>query len=680
LLTIKGSYFFRQHGGDRYFIRGVYYGDSGRTAGLSTAFIDLLGDDSLCARDIPDLTALGINTLLVEDVDMTKDHTDCMRLLESANIAVMLMLNGRTPRYYTQDNQSYSPWDYNIINDFHGIIDGFSKYPNTLGFYFGASKRSNFLPQRAKRAVIEFKKYAARKRYRNIPFGYINSIHDPSVGTVAEFLNCGDREDSVDFYGFGKPIRKLNYCADSASIFGDDLVAQYAGYSIPTFTLGGCQRNNSHSFSEIQQIFGDPGADILSGIFIREWMDNPSNGANLGKFVRGWRPTLIRAGLIDAITSNDSSRAPDFYVLASQLKKAHPSTVQLAQYTPTNTAPACHALTIPNVRSPEWDSQAPVPDITLAENLPALPYNRTCFCMMDTLECVTDPAWSPSQQSKYIAGHCSKKPGGPEPGCEATTGNETTGVFGTYLGCEMREKSSWIANAAYLAANQKAEPACRSVGGVPQRPVASSTLASDCKVLLRQAGSSGMGFISITPQPTSKANPLGAGMSPVAKAGIGLAATILALAFICAILLLYFRLLRKSRIRTSEMDFEKAELPIAPSSLPKVSIQAVELEGRHAARELAVAPNDFVDEMPGAAHEIFEMEGSAAKFDVPAEKPVVQTDQDAPLDLEIFPESTGNKSDMEVSRADLDVSPADSYATTGDSVVSPMQTTDFRHD
>jgi hypothetical protein len=90
-----------------------------------------------------------------------------------------------------------------------------------------------------------------------------------------------------------------------------------------------------------------------------------------------------------------------------------------------------------------------------------------------------------------------------------------------------------------------------------------------------------------------------------------------------------------------------------------------------------IAPNDFVDEMPGAAHEIFEMEGSAAKFDVPAEKPVVQTDQDAPLDLEIFPESIGNKSDMEVSRADLDVSPADSYATTGDSVVSPMQTTDF---
>jgi hypothetical protein len=283
-LTLKGSYFFRQTNGSRYYIRGVYYGDSGRAGDISTAFLDVLADDTLCRRDVPDLIALSINTLLVQDVDMTKDHTDCMRVFQAANISVMVMLNGRSPRFYLRNNQSFVSWDYHQIDFYRNIIDGFSKYPNTFGFFIGASKRSNVLPAKAKRAIIELKKYSAQNGYRKIPIGYVNSIHDVSASSMAEYMNCGNPGDSVDFYGWGRPLFKQAYCINSSSIFGNGVVEQYVTYSVPTFTLGGCQRKNKHSFSEIQQIFGEPGSDILSGIFIREWLDNTSNGADLGTY------------------------------------------------------------------------------------------------------------------------------------------------------------------------------------------------------------------------------------------------------------------------------------------------------------------------------------------------------------------------------------------------------------
>lgn len=667
---MQGSYFFRQNNGTRHFIRGVYYGDSGRAGDLSTAFLDVLSDDSLCHRDIAGLVALNINTLVVEDIDMTKNHSDCMRRFEAANIAVLLMLNGRTPRNYMRNNQSYVAWDYRLIDYCRKIIDGFSKYPNTLGFFIGVSKRSNKMPQLGKRAIIDLKKYTAQRNSRTIPIGYVNSIQDVSVGTMAEFMNCGSSADSIDFYGWGKPLRKLNFCIDASSIFGNGLAEQYAHYSIPTFTLGGCRRMSNHSFSEIQQIFGDPGQSILSGVAIREWLNNPSNGADLGKYSLSNEISYLRTGgLVDGTVNNSMSHSPDFYALSSQLEKARPSTISLAQYKPTNTAPACHALTMPDVQSPEFDTGGRMPDVVLAANLPTLPYNRTCSCMMNTLECITDPNLGQPAQSEFISDRC-KNAGGPGPGCKAIFGNETTGEFGAYMGCDLGEKSSWVANEAYLAANEKGESVCRSVGGIPHTPVASYALASDCQVLLRQAGPSGTGYISITPEPTLTLNPLSTGLSPLARAGIGLAAAVIGLGFVFAVLMLYFRLLRKSRTRMSEnLDFEKAELPSTPDSAE--SAEAAELEGGDAARELAVAPSDFVDELPGTAHEIFEMEGSAVKCDTPAEQPVARsTDSDS----EASPASVEDPSDLAISPGDPGVSPSDTLISQPDSTLDASPT------
>jgi hypothetical protein len=138
---------------------------------------------------------------------------------------------------------------------------------------------------------------------------------------------------------------------------------------------------------------------------------------------------------------------------------------------------------------------------------------------------------------------------------------------------------------------------------------------------------------------------------------------------------LYFRLLRKSQIQAVDRDYEKAELPDTPSAASTTSVEAAELEGGGAVRELGVAPNDFVDEMPGSAHEIFEMEGSTVKFDAPPEHPVARSD-----DPDSGVSRTSVDSSSDTSPSDVDVSPQDtsppgSNASPADQEISPAQTT-----
>lgn len=51
-----------------------------------TDFVDPLSNSTGCARDLPYLKQLGVNTLRVYSVNSTENHDDCMKQLSDAGI------------------------------------------------------------------------------------------------------------------------------------------------------------------------------------------------------------------------------------------------------------------------------------------------------------------------------------------------------------------------------------------------------------------------------------------------------------------------------------------------------------------------------------------------------------------------------------------------------------------
>jgi hypothetical protein len=174
-LTSQGSHFF-YHNGTQFFVRGVFYSDSGKSARTTTSFIDILADDGSCSRDIPYFQKLGINTIIILDFDPTASHSACMQMLQNAGIYVLIQLNGRTRSSYVVDGKSFSNWDYQFYQHFQKSIDTFQQYPNTLGFYIGSSVISPKILVKGKAALIHMKDYINSKKYRAIPIGWKNEV------------------------------------------------------------------------------------------------------------------------------------------------------------------------------------------------------------------------------------------------------------------------------------------------------------------------------------------------------------------------------------------------------------------------------------------------------------------------------------------------------------------------
>ena len=66
--------------------------------GYNTTRLDALADPTQCALDEALMQSLGVNTVSVYYVDNTLDHTECIKILESHGIYVILGLS--TPDNY----------------------------------------------------------------------------------------------------------------------------------------------------------------------------------------------------------------------------------------------------------------------------------------------------------------------------------------------------------------------------------------------------------------------------------------------------------------------------------------------------------------------------------------------------------------------------------------------------
>ena len=238
-----------------------------------------------------------------------------------------------------------------------------------------------------------------------------------------------------------------------------------------------------------------------------------------------------------------------YSALSSQLAIVKPTPTKIEDYSPSNSALPCQDITLRgDLDSYSEDLHG---EMKISTILPAKPNRRVCSCMMDNINCIANPMASLEEtfiSRKNLCDH-------DESLCFGTTFNSTEGRYGSFLMCNLTETASWIQQQNYIAHNNDSA-ACSSAEGAIQQATPSASLASDCQVLLRQAGSDGRGTITFTPSSESSSlhvfSPGKGELHTGAKIVIGV--SIAGFAILCVVLGVYFWALRLSKKGTTSSD------------------------------------------------------------------------------------------------------------------------------
>lgn len=272
-ITVKGNAFFA--GNERFYVRGVDYQPGG-----PSKLQDPLSKPEVCKRDIPFFKDLGLNAIRVYTIDNSKDHSECMKLLEEAGIYLILDVN--TPQLSI--NREYPKESYNDLYLQHvfATIDVFAKYDNTLGF-FAANEVINMKNYTApavyvKAVVRDMRKYIKERDYRFIPVGYSAADISENRYEMATYLNCGPDEERSDFFAFND----YSWCAGTKSSYTisgyDQKVAKFKDYSIPLFfSEYGCNVPRPREWVEISAIYSNKMSPVFSGGLAYEFTEEENN-------------------------------------------------------------------------------------------------------------------------------------------------------------------------------------------------------------------------------------------------------------------------------------------------------------------------------------------------------------------------------------------------------------------
>ncbi|KAL8685629.1 MAG: hypothetical protein Q9218_007643 [Villophora microphyllina] len=337
-VSIKGSKFFYSNG-SQFFIKGVIYQqvpNSDEQGSVSTnlarssadsLYVDPLSDASACQRDIPYLQKLQVNVVRTYGIDSSKGHDYCMGLLLKAGIYALIDL----PAPGLSITSLNPTWTDVLYDRYTNVIDAMHSYPNTLGFVIGDSiiggiGQTDSGPY-VKAAVRDMKAYIRQKNYFPIPVGYVNNVLqgnaaaiDSSSKDTWEYLNCGNTNDTIDFFG----ANLVSFCKGSTYTDSgyNNVTQELSDYSIPTFIAAyGCSQALNRDFSEIKVIYGEQMSPVWSGGVIYEY------------FEQGPEPGY---GLV-SVSGNDVSTRSNFADVSTSMATISPSSTTSASYSPSNT-------------------------------------------------------------------------------------------------------------------------------------------------------------------------------------------------------------------------------------------------------------------------------------------------------------------------------------------------------
>lgn len=504
-IVIKGSKFFYQTNGTQFFLRGVAYQQdyTGNTSvpGTSTSggYNDPLANASGVNRDIPYLLQLRTNVIRVYALDPTADHDAAMTALANAGIYVLADLSAPNESINRDDPQ----WNDVLYARYTSVIDAMAGYTNVLGFFAGneVSNASSNTDASAfvKAAVRDMKAYIKQKNYRTIGVGYATDDDSSIRVNIADYFNCGDQMDAIDFWGYNI----YSWCGYSSYTQSgySARTQEFSTYSVPAFFAEyGCNKVEPRPFTEVQALYGPQMSPVWSGGIVYMYFQEAND-----------------YGLV-TVSGNTVTPNQDFHNYASQIANVTPSSIAMSAYNPTNSPAACPA------EGSDWNA--------MASPLPPTPNQQLCSCMYSSLGCVVAPSTNNNSYGQLFGEVC----GYGDSICAGIAANASTGTYGAYGMCNATEQLAFAFN-NYYAQQHSTASACNFNGAATT--VSPSSVGGTCSTLLAEAGTAGTGTVTSQPSGTGAGGSGSAASSSKSSAGINTVpsaeAGLLPMAFILAL-------------------------------------------------------------------------------------------------------------------------------------------------
>lgn len=159
-------------------------------------------------------------------------------------------------------------WNDDLYARYTAVIDSLANYTNTLGFFAGNEVSNNNTNTDAsafvKAAVRDMKAYIKRQNYRSIGVGYATNDDADIREDLANYFDCGTREDAIDFWGYNI----YSWCGNSSyTQSGYDVrTKEFASYNVPVFFAEyGCNEVQPRLFTEVGALYGSQMTPVWSG-------------------------------------------------------------------------------------------------------------------------------------------------------------------------------------------------------------------------------------------------------------------------------------------------------------------------------------------------------------------------------------------------------------------------------
>lgn len=242
---------------------------------------DPLSDANTCARDIFLFQQLGINTVRVYSVNPDLNHDECMTMLANAGIYLVLDVNSPVPGQALNRYEPWTTYNENYVTHYLKVVHQFAGYNNTLAFFAGNEVVNDDVSAKAsahylKAVVRDMHVYMKKKAPRVVPVGYSAADDLRFRVSLAKYMECGDVDTAVDFYG----VNSYQWCGHQTfetSGF-NVLVNDYQDYSLPIFLSEyGCNAVMPRLFQEVEAVYSEQMTGVFSGGLIYEYAQEPNN-------------------------------------------------------------------------------------------------------------------------------------------------------------------------------------------------------------------------------------------------------------------------------------------------------------------------------------------------------------------------------------------------------------------